>query len=175
MFHDQLPVRYKLHSRVRNVAVPPSAQHTNFSKDGRRCRPGATQVLSIGTYCTSHYNWVLGEFSIQEKGIPSSEVHCHRSVSLPARQQGERGLSMHVSLPLAARCACAMRPLRGCPPPRGSPASRHLRPARRARARAGRAANCADTDADPPGEIPQTPKKNYGTAVQTEARPARCL
>jgi hypothetical protein len=169
MFHDQLPVRYKLHSRVRNVAIPPIAQHTNFSKDGRRCRPGATQVLSI-LHC-SHYNWVLGEFSIQEKGIPSSEVHCHRSVSLPARQQGERGLSMHVSLPLAARSPMRMRP---CGDARRPPRlARQPPPAPcAARARAcGPRGQLRGSDTRmriPRWEIPQTPKKNYayrGAAV----------
>jgi hypothetical protein len=163
MFHDQLPVRYKLHSRVRNVAVPPSAQHTNFSKDGRRCRPGASQVLSIGTYCTSQLQLGIGGIFDTRKG--NSELRGALPQISLAPSAAPRGTGLvHACVP-AARSPMRMRPCGRCPPPRGSPASRHLRPARRARARAGRAANCADTDADPPGEIPQTPKKNYGTAV----------
>ena len=173
MFHDQLPVRYKLHSRVRNVAVPPSAQHTNFSKDGRRCRPGATQVLSIGTYCTSHYNGYWGNFRYKKR-----EFRAPRCTATD-QSRSQRGSKGNGACP--CMCPCRSQPdahaaIAGMP---AAPQLARQPPpapcAARARACGPRGQLRGYRCGSPGGNPPNSEKELRYRSTDAEARPARCL
>jgi len=94
-------------------------------------------------------------------GLVPGPCPCMKHVSCPCRSQPDAHAAM-----------------RGCPPPRGSPASRHLRPARPrgARARAGRAANCADTMRIPRGGNPNRENRNPPNSEKEYTVPRyRCI